>query len=291
MAVATLVRLGLKIWVPTGIPYITFFPVLLVAGILGGPRTGLITLIISAVVGATFFVEMNAGRPFQIGAATGFIAFLVSGGLITWLTSWLTRSLHALEDGAQKERLLVLELQHRVKNTLAIVQAIARQTFTGGDRVRAAAFTDRLIALGQAHNVLSEASWREVTLLTLAERALEPFAPAGACRVVIEGDDLKLGPDLIVDLALCLHELAANATKHGALSTAQGQVQVSWRTLPNGLVELNWRESGGPPVTPPTREGFGTRLLKQGLSRRPNASVTTEYRPEGFVWRAVFDAA
>jgi two-component sensor histidine kinase len=198
-----------------------------------------------------------------------------------------------LANAHNQEHLLVLELQHRVKNTLAIVQALAAQTFGAAVDMRAfkEAFTERLIALGRAHNVLSEAAWREVTLRTLVERTVEPFVGDQPDRLRVDGADLELAPDLVVDVALCLHELAANATKHGALSNPAGRVEVSWRRLSGGRVELRWTEHHGPKVAPPSHQGFGSRLLARGLSRRVKPSVVTDFHPDGLRWIAEFDAA
>jgi two-component sensor histidine kinase len=234
-------------------------------------------------------VEAQAHWPPPESSWIGMVAFLVSGGLIVGLTHVVATAIRALNDANRQERLLVLELQHRVKNTLAIIQAIAGQTFgTRGEAPEA--FTERLVALGRAHNVLSEAGWREVTMRALVERAVEPFVSPDGKRIRVRGDDLRLGPDLIVDLALCLHELAVNALKHGALSAPAGRVEIAWRRLEDGRIELSWSEHDGPQVSPPARRGFGSRLLERGLSRKVRPAVVTDLRPEGLRWIAQFDA-
>jgi two-component sensor histidine kinase len=288
---ATLVRFGLTVLEPRGIPYVSYFPMLLVAGFLGGARASLTCLILGMGVGTYFLAERTGFWTLSPRVAPAIIAYLVSGGLIVWLCELVSQAFRSEAESRRQEKQLILELQHRVKNTLAIVQAIARQTLHAHDdrSLFETVFTDRLIALGRAHNVLSDASWREVTLPSLVQRALEPFADPATGRVVLDGAPVSLAPDLIVDLALCLHELGANATKHGALSTQGGHVSIRWRSLAEDRVELVWKESGGPPVTPPTRQGFGTRLLAQGLSRKARPHVQTDYRPEGLVWRAEFD--
>ncbi|HKP78882.1 MAG TPA: sensor histidine kinase [Phenylobacterium sp.] len=292
LGAATLIRLVLGIWVSTGIPYITYFPFLLLATLLGGLRAGMTNLLGATVAGSVFFVEGTQRWPLPFNVWTGMLAFVVSGGLIVWLSHLVTTSFRVVDDARQLERLLVLELQHRVKNTLSIVQSLASQTFSGRveDATFRAAFTDRLVALGRAHSVLSEAAWREVTMPTLVARAIEPFVGEGSPRISVEGEEVLLRPALIVDLALCLHELATNAMKHGALSAAHGAVQIRWRRLAEGRVELVWQESGGPPVSPPTRRGFGSRLLQQGLSRGARPVVNTDYAPDGLRWTAQFDA-
>jgi two-component sensor histidine kinase len=290
---AALIRFLIAIWIPTGIPYITFFPLLLLATLLGGLRAGTISLLGAMLAGSGFFVEASHHWPLPFGALTGMMAFLISGGLIVWLSHVVTTMVRVAEEAREQERLLVLELQHRVKNTLSIVQALATQTFTGGveDAAFRSAFTDRLVALGRAHNVLSETAWREVTMPSLVARAIEPFMANGSRRISIDGEDMMLSPALIVDLALCLHELGTNATKYGSLSAGQGAVEIRWRRVAEGRVELAWRESGGPQVRPPTRRGFGSRLLQQGLSRGAHPVVHTDYAPDGLRWTAQFDVA
>lgn len=291
VAAATILRIGLRVWAPSGIPYITYFPALVIAGILGGRRASVSALIASAVIGSYFLVERNGHSVLPTPAWAGVIAYLVSGGLIVWLSDLVANSLRELGKAHRQEHLLGLELQHRVKNTLAIVQAIANQTLAAttvaGFKI---AFTDRLIALGDAHNVLSESAWREVSLTVLVRRALEPFVGQDPGRLRLEGKDLQLPADLVVDLALCLHELGANATKHGALSAPKGYVEVRWARATDGRVELRWSEHGGPVVAAPTHRGFGSRLLERGLSRGRKPTVTTEYRPEGLRWKVQFEA-
>ncbi|MBW8814260.1 MAG: sensor histidine kinase [Caulobacterales bacterium] len=290
---ATLVRLFLAIWEPRGIAFVSYFPMLIVAGVLGGARASLTCLLAGLVMGSYFLAERTGFWTVPPSVAPALMAYLISGGLIVWLLELVNQAFRAEAESRRQEKQLILELQHRVKNTLAIVQAIARQTLHGhADRsLFETVFTDRLVALGRAHNVLSDASWREVTMPSLVQRALEPFADPTTGRLVLDGGPVALGPDLIVDLALCLHELGANATKHGALSGQAGRVDIRWRSVADGRVELVWKETGGPPVTPPTRHGFGSRLLSQGLSRKAHPQVQTDYRPEGLIWRAEFDVA
>jgi len=290
---STLIRVLIGVWIPTGIPYITYFPMLLLVTLLGGLRTGVLALVGAMFAGSWFFVESTRHWPLPFTAWTGMIAFLVSGGLIVCLSHVVTTSFNTVDEARRQEQLLVLELQHRVKNTLSIVQALATQTFSGREEDAAfrIAFTDRLVALGRAHNVLSDTAWREVTMWALVARAMEPFAGVDNARVSIEGEEMLLSPALIVDLALCLHELGTNATKYGALSTATGSVTIRWRRLPGGRAELTWRETGGPEVVAPARKGFGTRLLQRGLSHAAHPDVSTVYAPEGLQWTARFDAA
>ena len=186
-------------------------------------------------------------------------------------------------------RLMVNELNHRVKNSLATVQAIAAQTLRKGEipEETREALVARLVALAAAHDVLTARRWSGANLSDLARQATEPYLRLdGAAPFDLEGPEVSLPPKTAIALALAFHELATNAAKYGALSTPGGRVQLSWSvTGPDGSrrLSLQWRESGGPPVQPPKRRGFGTRLIERGLGSELQGKVTLEYRPEGLV--------
>gem|GEM_PF-824080 len=180
------------------------------------------------------------------------------------------------------QRLLIDELNHRVKNTLAVVQGLAQQTFRGGDPLQARkAFEGRLAALSAAHNVLTRRSWSHAQLREILEGALAPFAQADD-RISLEGADLPLPPKVAVNLSLALHELATNAMKYGALSVPEGRVAVRWRN-DDGRLCLAWRESGGPAVRAPDTRGFGTRMIERGLASELGGTVAVDFRPDGLV--------
>ncbi|PZQ60985.1 MAG: hypothetical protein DI570_13270 [Phenylobacterium zucineum] len=292
LALAIVLRLAMNPLIGGGVPYVTAFPLMLVASLLGGRPAGL-TFLIAAPIAVIYFVvpPSDAFSPHAadwIGAA----AFLASGGVVLWLCDMLESTVRDLETAHSQEHLLVLELHHRVKNMLAIVQSLAAQTFraSGNSPDFKAAFTDRLVALGRAQNVLDAGSDTTLPLTELVRRIVEPFLGEELRRLSLDGPDVEIRRDVVVDLALCLHELGTNATKHGALSNTDGCIEVRWRRLNADRLELTWRESGGPPVTPPTADGFGARLLARGVSRKARPQVDTDYRPEGLVWTVRFDA-
>jgi two-component sensor histidine kinase len=173
-----------------------------------------------------------------------------------------------------------------VKNTLAIVQGIAWQSFRAGGvpvSVREA-FEGRLTALAAAHDVLTRQNWEAGSVLHIVAEATAPHH-AGDGRLTAEGPNVDLEPKTAVALALAMHELATNAVKYGALSTARGRVDVRW-SIEAGVLKLTWRETGGPPVVAAQIErGFGARLLEQGLAGELDGSVTLDFRPEGLVCR------
>ncbi|WP_293345257.1 HWE histidine kinase domain-containing protein [Phenylobacterium sp.] len=181
----------------------------------------------------------------------------------------------------QHQRLLINELNHRVKNTLAIVQGIAWQSFRPSGMAKSAveAFEGRLAALSTAHDVLTRQSWEAASIGSIVAEAVAPHH-AGDGRLTAEGPPVDLEPKTAVALGLAMHELATNAVKYGALSTPTGRVEVRW-TADAGFLRLTWRESGGPTVSTPVRRGFGARLLEHGLAEELRGAVRLEFRQEG----------
>jgi two-component sensor histidine kinase len=195
------------------------------------------------------------------------------------------RAFGDLKEAVQRQALLAAELQHRIKNTLAMVAAIANQTMRGDD-VGAAreAFVARLMTLSHAHDILTQTSWSDAPIRDIVNGALAPHRP-GQGSIRASGPDLVLPPRQALALAVAIHELATNATKYGALST-RGRVDVTWsiaemESLPH--FRFKWVESGGPPVSEPApdQRGFGSRLIEQMLGSTFAGKVSTSYRPSG----------
>jgi PAS domain S-box-containing protein len=181
-------------------------------------------------------------------------------------------------------RLLINELNHRVKNTLATVQSMAVQTMRSepDQHVAYGKFEARLLSLSQVHDVLTRESWHGAALREVAERAVDPFSSLASRQVGIRGPDVWLQPGAALTMALVFHELATNAVKYGALSVDTGRVALSWSLdTDNARLRLTWVESGGPAVTPPTRKGFGSRLIERGLRGEFRGSAMMDYRPSG----------
>ncbi|MCW2314505.1 two-component system CheB/CheR fusion protein [Rhodoblastus acidophilus] len=198
----------------------------------------------------------------------------------------VTDRLESEEAWAARHRLLLDELAHRVKNTLAVAQAIVRQTLrdSGANPAALAALDERLSALGRTHALLVESEWRGASLDNVARDQLQPYLGGGRAAVQLSGPPVILSPALATPLGLAIHELGTNAAKHGALSAPEGRVLLSWRAsdLSDGLrmLELTWKEQGGPPVREPSRRGSGLRLIERSISE---ARVEMEFRPEGLV--------
>jgi PAS domain S-box-containing protein len=163
--------------------------------------------------------------------------------------------------------LLLAEIKHRVKNTLATVQAMASQSFRGSRPEERQAFISRIHALSRAHDLLTQQGGDFVSLRSIVGHALEPFLAADQPRASLNGPDGQLPPNKAVLLALVLHELATNAVKYGSLSRDEGRVSVDWslEDAPRRLLSLRWHESGGPRVAPPTSRGFGSRMIERAV--------------------------
>ncbi|GGC71702.1 hypothetical protein GCM10011504_56670 [Siccirubricoccus deserti] len=199
--------------------------------------------------------------------------------------------LHILRDRTEARReeerrnLLLRELDHRVKNTLAVVQSVAQQTerSTSAPPDFREAFGARLMALARSHDILARRGWEGAPLRDLVAYTLEPYAEGGRARqLIIQGPPVIVPANAAVTVNLALHELATNAAKHGSLSVPEGGVEVTWTLEKRGeRLVLCWREFGGPPVRMPERRGFGSRLLEQGLAREFGGEVQLDFAPSG----------
>jgi PAS domain S-box-containing protein len=192
------------------------------------------------------------------------------------------------KEAEQRQKLLLDELNHRVKNTLATVQSLATQTLRGAgspEQFRRT-FEARLVALSKTHDLLTTHSWQGAALDAVVSQQLNPYA-ADPSRLVVEGDPVALTPRAALALSMVLHELTTNAAKYGALSTPAGRLEVRWRIERReegagwpDCVKLTWHESGGPAVTPPERRGFGSRLIERSTTEL-DGEAQLEFAPAG----------
>jgi two-component system CheB/CheR fusion protein len=196
--------------------------------------------------------------------------------------SKIARDISERKRAQEQERLLAGEMKHRIKNSLATVQALATQTLHTASTEEKQAFIARLHALANAHDLLTVESWDRVPLRSVVARALEAFREGQRERVVTEGSDgIWLSATRALLVAIALHELATNAVKYGALSNGHGRVRVLWEfDAQANKVKLFWRENGGPSVTPPEREGFGSRLI-QGAMEGALGRAQLDFDPKG----------
>jgi PAS domain S-box-containing protein len=187
----------------------------------------------------------------------------------------------------ERQQLLVNELNHRVKNTLATVQSIASQTLRNAATPEDAqdAIESRLIALSRAHDVLTRENWEGASLYEVVAQALEPYSDRAEDRLHLSGAHVRLAPRTALALAMAVQELATNAVKYGALSNPEGSIAISWRVAPGApaMLHLRWEESGGPPVEPPARRGFGSRLIERSLAHELEGSVRIDFARTGVV--------
>ncbi|HMH68613.1 MAG TPA: HWE histidine kinase domain-containing protein [Pinirhizobacter sp.] len=211
------------------------------------------------------------------GTPAGFFAIVVE-------TTARIAAERAREMAEQQQQVLINELNHRVKNTMAVVQAMAAQTFRrpGADQEAAEVFTARLIALSRAHDALTRASWESAGVAEIVAEMAWPVDMSG--RIHCHGPDIRLAPHQAVTLGMALHELATNALKYGALSNDGGNVHIQWH-VDGQHCEITWREAGGPAVQLPGHRGFGTRLIERTLGDQLGGQTNLAFAPGGVICR------
>ena len=211
-----------------------------------------------------------------------------SGAVVQHFASFVDLTKHKQEQA--KSTTMIDELNHRVKNTLSTVQSIVRQALRKAsipEEVRES-IESRLFALSRSHDLLTRENWEGAGLIDLLNEAMEPFGVAGgrAERIVIAGENIRIAPKAALALGIAFHELATNAVKYGALSNEAGSIHIGWKTdwTPEGnRLILHWQEKDGPPVTPPSRKGFGSQVIERGLAHELEGTVHLDYRTDGVV--------
>ena len=203
------------------------------------------------------------------------------GQIVRWYGS--TEDIHEQQVAEDHLRLMVLELNHRVKNSLATVQSIAVQTLRGAESPAEAreALLGRITALASAHDILTREQWDGAGVGEVAHGVLDALTGARE-RLQVSGPFVRLDPKMALSLSMAFHELGANALKYGALSGTQGQVALDW-TVEADELRLTWTEHGGPPVAQPTRRGFGSRLLERGLAAELHGDVNLRFDSSGLI--------
>jgi PAS domain S-box-containing protein len=187
------------------------------------------------------------------------------------------------KDAEERLKLLAREVDHRANNLLSVVQSIVQLSNAATPPALRRVLLGRITALGRAHQLLSAARWQGADLRRLVVEELLAFSLGESARVLICGEDVALSPPAAQGLAMALHELTTNASKYGALSAPTGQVNVSWTRDRLGALTIRWVESGGPPVTAPTRKGLGATILARALAGALNGETSMDWRPEGLV--------
>jgi two-component sensor histidine kinase/DNA-binding response OmpR family regulator len=230
---------------------------------------------------STFQTEFRVRRPngdLRWCTGTAAASFDESGRLI-WI-SGVTTDVTERKRAEERQILLAEEVDHRARNVVAVVQSIMRLTRADSIDDYMSALDGRIGALSNAHRLLAGSRWEGADLTTLVEEEFAPYRAAGSKRVTTSGPMVLLPPATAQTIALALHELATNAAKYGALSNENGLVDLSWRAEP-GTLELHWLEAGGPPVTPPSRRGYGSRAIVAGIERQLGGTVEFDWQESG----------
>lgn len=276
VAVPTLVRFGFEPLLQGRIPYLTYFPAVMLAGILvDWPAAAIVAL--GSLITNDLLFRPAASFTANEALARELLFLLVSATLI-FLGQALRRTVTELDAAARREAFLAAELGHRSKNNLALIGAIARRCLRPDES--AEDFLERLLpriqALAQAQDLLTRRDCEPCELRTLVEDALKPFADHGG--ISVEGPETPISAAECTPLVMAVHELATNASKYGALSVPEGRVAVSWDGAGRDGVTIVWQESNGPRVEPPVRRGLGSRLIDRHPAFR---AVSLEFPPDG----------
>ena len=214
------------------------------------------------------------------------ITSLIGGVLLLVGLAFAVRMATTIARGEMLHGLLIDELNHRVKNTLAILQSIATQTFRSASRAEREKFEGRLGALAEAHNLLSQEKWQGSELQDVVARVLKPYLLSNPERMRMFGPKVPLSPRLAVVLSMIVHEIATNAAKYGALSNDNGTVTLDWEVIEEAdgrKLRMIWTEAGGPHVSAPVQRGFGSRLIERSARDQLGGEATVDFLPRGVV--------
>lgn len=280
---AVVLRMTLDPFV-TGVQFITFFPAALLVAFFCGSWPGLVTTFACAVAGWYLFLEpVNSFAIATPAELISLATFLIVSSAMCLSIGGLSAALIREKQHHKQQQLLIEELNHRVKNNLSLIQAIARQTLKPEvcrPEVRSH-FEGRLLALASAHETLTRVNWESAELRSLIENLMGAIG-IDKERITLSGPAVDLKPKPAISMTLAMHELATNAIKYGALSGERGHVDVEWSQVDSHLY-LKWRERDGPPVERPETTGFGSTMLQRALPREFGGTVTLDFRRDGVV--------
>jgi two-component sensor histidine kinase len=253
----------------------TYPPAVLFAGILAGLPAGIFVMIAAwLTVWWAFLSPQFTFFPVSLAQQMDMAAFLLACGCVLTVSEWYRTTLWQLRKTERERELIMKELEHRGKNTYAVLDAIIQKTFEDQPE-RANVASGRIRAVKYANDLLTQTS----VALPIQTLLLQEFSAYGEARFHANGADVQLSPDTARHLALAFHELVTNAAKYGALSNPDGRVLISWQKV-DGVVRLEWTEDGGPVVSPPTKYGFGSKIVAQSL-KSLSGSITPTFAPEG----------
>jgi two-component sensor histidine kinase len=281
VAAATLLRLAIDLVAPDAVPYATYFPAILIATLIGGALAGTLAALVSALAAWYMFVPPRFSfEHLRPDAVVSLGLFFFAAFAVIWVADRYRRVLRHLDEEEAYRQVVIADLSHRVKNKLATVYAILRHELRGHRDVWQSV-EGRLRALSAADDFLAAAEGGHgVALTQILEMELAPY---GNARVSMTGGPVVLAGKVPSVFSLVVHELATNAAKYGALSGESGSIDISWRE-DGEHVTLEWKERGGPPVTPPQKRSFGTSLIERSLDPF-KGSAHLDFAPEGIVCR------
>jgi two-component sensor histidine kinase len=263
-------------WAGGSVMYSTYFPAVLIAGLVAGLPAGVVVTVAALVtVWWAFIPPSFVFNPLGLNQQLDLAVFLLSSACILAVTKSYRAALRQVRKQERERELVTRELEHRGKNTYAVIDVIVQKTLETEPEL-ANIISGRIRTVKYANDLLNHTARHTVFLKTLL---LHEFLPYGEARFYAEGVEVELSPDAARHLALVFHELVTNAAKHGALSKPDGRVLISWKEV-DGVIRLEWTEQGGPVVSPPTKHGFGSKIVTQSL-KSVSGSITPTFAPEG----------
>uniref|UniRef100_Q07VR7 histidine kinase n=1 Tax=Rhodopseudomonas palustris (strain BisA53) TaxID=316055 RepID=Q07VR7_RHOP5 len=278
VAVATLARAAMGL-AGALLPFPTFFPAELIAALIGGPLAGLLTVALSLLVVWSLFMAPVAATALLGAEPLGDLAlFTLSGLVIVWLASLHRQLVFELEENEKARSTLAREIQHRSANLLLVMTSLVRQSVP--DPAVATALIDRMRTVAKSDDLLDPS--RGPGPARLAQLVEDTVRRPYGTHVSMAGPDVGLDAAQAHGLRLMLHEMATNAAKYGALSDGHGRVSIDWRRDGDTL-NIVWRESGGPTVAPPTRNGFGSKLI-QTMLQEIKGTLVSDYVASGYAY-------
>lgn len=251
------------------LPFTTYYPATLLASLVGGMGAGLFSALLSLAIVLWAFSTPAALQGVNV------VLFLLCSGAIIAVAELYRGAAHRLHEEERKRALLTRELEHRGKNTFAIVQSIVSQTLQGQEDV-AETIIGRIRSVSATNDTITKSDHQTAGLQSILERELDPY---DRVRIFLQGPEVQLNAELARSFALIIHELATNAAKYGALCKPEGRLNVQWAET-GGRLSLAWREENGPPISKPFEPGFGARLVTR-LLKNHDGEITPEFRPEG----------
>ncbi len=275
-----MVALGVRLvfWLlrPDLVIFATYYPAVLLATLIGGWSAGVVAQILGGILTWFFFDPSFAGPAYAFSDQVGdFALYFLSSALVIWASEHYRLVIRKLDEEERYRRLVVDELNHRLKNKLTVVHAVLRHELRSHADISTRVL-DRMRALSAADDLLTRPDGDVVDIREILSAELAHYSET---RVTAEGEHVQLPAKLAATLTLIVHELATNAAKYGALKLHNGQVSISWRIEAN-ILRIEWSESGGPPVSPPRRHGFGTALFRRALDPF-HGTISTRFEPAG----------